>query len=193
MGLGQYIFGLLKQRLKEKNRQGIEVEVQESTFSFRPMEPGDLPQVLAIENEAFPSPWSEQSYRDELSRNAFAHYFALVDQERVVGYAGMWIILDEAHVTTIAVHSSLRGRGLGRALMEHLMAEAINWGADRITLEVRASNEAARKLYTGLGFQAIGLRKGYYADRNEDAVVMGRNLLSDRPLKIEETDGCGEL
>lgn len=142
-----------------------------------PMEKKHLEQVLAIERVSFPTPWSRNAYLRELSDNQFAYYYVCLHGEQVVGYMGMWIVIDEAHVTTIAVHPDFRRRQLGRRLLEELMARAVILGADKITLEVRPSNEPAKKLYRRVGFVPAGLRKGYYSDTKEDAIIMWKHLL----------------
>lgn len=142
-----------------------------------PMAEEHLDQVLAIEQESFPTPWSRNSYLRELSDNQFAYYYVCLQGEKVLGYMGMWIIIDEAHITTIAVHPEYRGRYLGKILLEELMARAVALGADKITLEVRPSNLVAQRLYRRVGFVPAGLRKGYYTDTKEDAIIMWKHLL----------------
>lgn len=142
-----------------------------------PMAEEHLDQVLAIEEVSFPTPWSRNSYLRELSDNQFAYYYVCLQGEKVLGYMGMWLIIDEAHVTTIAVHPEYRGRYLGKILLEELMARAVALGADKITLEVRPSNLVAQRLYRRVGFVPAGLRKGYYTDTKEDAIIMWKHLL----------------
>lgn len=141
-----------------------------------------LDQVLQIERVSFPTPWSRQSFLNEIHNNDFAHYFACMTDGLLVGYAGMWVIIDEAHITNVAVHPEYRGQHLGRLLLAHLMNEAAAQGAGRITLEVRPSNWQAQTLYHRLGFIPVGLRKGYYTDTDEDAIIMWRSL----PMSLEE-------
>ncbi|NLC77048.1 MAG: ribosomal protein S18-alanine N-acetyltransferase [Clostridia bacterium] len=142
-----------------------------------PMQKEHLDQVLAIEKVSFPTPWSRNSYLRELSDNQFAHYYVCLQGEQVIGYMGMWIIIDEAHITTIAVHPDFRGQRLGKTLLEELMMRAVMLGADKITLEVRPSNLPAQRLYRKVGFVPAGLRKGYYTDTKEDAIIMWKHLL----------------
>lgn len=144
-------------------------------FSLVPMREEHLDQVYRIEKVSFPTPWSRASFLGEL-KNDFARYLVAAKDERVLGYAGMWLILDEAHVTNLAVHPDYRGRGVGRALMAGLMWLAVCLGAVRMTLEVRVSNEAAIGLYKRLGFRQEGRRRGYYSDTGEDALIMWKNL-----------------
>jgi [ribosomal protein S18]-alanine N-acetyltransferase len=103
--------------------------------------------------------------------------------ERIVGFAGMWLMIDEAHITTICVAKSHRGRGLGEVLMSRLMDLAAEIGADRVTLEVRVSNEPAKSLYRKYGFAEEGIRKRYYSDDNEDAAIMWSQSLGDQAYR----------
>ena len=143
---------------------------------FRQMRMEDIPEVCAIEAEAFPTPWSEQAFTHELTQNHFAQYIVMEREGCIIGYGGMWIIIDEAHVTNIAVMKAFRGRKLGERLMAELMDRAYRLGATRMTLEVRPSNVTARRLYAKFGFHEAGLRHGYYSDNGEDAIVMWAKL-----------------
>ncbi len=145
--------------------------------AFQPMMVDDIEGVHAVERTSFATPWSKQAFLGELTENAYADYIVAKVGVRVVGYAGMWVILDEAHVTNIAVHQSFRGRKIGEHLLLELMARAKDRGAKRMTLEVRRSNLVAQQLYLKLGFQAKGVRKGYYTDTREDAIVMWREQI----------------
>ncbi|MGQ9556373.1 MAG: ribosomal protein S18-alanine N-acetyltransferase [Desulfurispora sp.] len=142
------------------------------------MEVGHLDQVLEIERQSFPVPWSRQAFEFELTRNDFAYYLVLLAAERVIGYAGMWVVIDEGHITNVAVHPDWRGRGLGRSLLEELIRRARQKGVVRMTLEVRQSNQVARHLYRKLGFVENGRRRKYYSDNNEDAIIMWLELNS---------------
>ncbi len=147
-------------------------------ITFEQMQVNQLDQVLQIEKVSFPTPWSKKSFDYELHYNDFAHYIvALANGYKVAGYAGMWIILDESHVTNIAVHQDYRGHGLGMSLMLQLIQMAIMLECQHMTLEVRPSNTPARALYTHLGFKECGRRKNYYADTCEDAIIMWKNNL----------------
>jgi len=150
--------------------------VIETGFMMRRMTPRDLDQVMLIEQEAFSLPWSRQSYENEL-KNQYANYLVIDYQGDVGGYGGIWVVFDEAHITNVAVASSFRGRGWGRALMLELEALARRKRAVRILLEVRPSNRAAIAMYHSLGFMVSGLRKQYYSDNNEDAIVMVKHLV----------------
>ncbi|MDS1029203.1 ribosomal protein S18-alanine N-acetyltransferase [Bacillota bacterium LX-D] len=147
-------------------------------FEIVPMKEQHIPGVLETEQVSFPTPWSEASFLGELRDNDLAYYYVCTYQGRVVGYSGMWIIFDEAHITNIAVHSDFRGQKIGRALLTNLFTEAMRLGAERITLEVRISNTIARKLYQSMGFAPVGIRKGYYSDTKEDALIMWKDLFN---------------
>jgi ribosomal-protein-alanine N-acetyltransferase len=129
--------------------------------------------VVEIDRASNGAPWSEASFLREVA-NPQAHYFVFLESEKVAGFAGYWTLIDEAHVTTIAVSPEMRGKGIGRALMERVLADAASFGMTCATLEVRISNEKAIKLYESLGFVHSGVRKNYYPDNREDAVIMWR-------------------
>lgn len=137
----------------------------------------DLDGVMAVEHTAFVTPWSRRAFVTELTENAYAYYLVAKIDGEVAGYAGMWLILDEAHITNIAVHSRRRGQGIGERLMLELMASAKAHGCRRMTLEVRRSNYPAQQLYAKLGFEPRGVRRGYYTDTREDAIVMWKDSL----------------
>lgn len=132
----------------------------------------DLDAVVAIEAATFAMPWSRESFTQELTRNVAARYLVAEVDGRVVGYGGAWIILDESHVTNIAIAEEARGKGYGRRLTEALMQYLSNLGAAYATLEVRRTNERAQTLYKSLGFVQVGWRKRYYEDNGEDAMLM---------------------
>ena len=132
----------------------------------------DVDAVAAIEEATFARPWSRESFRQELTRNAVARYLVAEEDGQVLGYAGAWVILDESHITNIAVREDARGRGIGRRLTAGLMQILSNLGACYATLEVRVSNVRAQNLYKSLGFISVGKRKRYYEDNGEDAFLM---------------------
>jgi [ribosomal protein S18]-alanine N-acetyltransferase len=144
--------------------------------SFRSMRLGDIDEVCGIEKEAFPTPWSEGAFQNELVNNQFAHYLIMECNDVVAGYGGMWLIMDEAHVTNIAVKAAYRGQKLGERLLRQLQETAVFLGAQKMTLEVRVSNLVAQKLYEKLGFRSVGVRRGYYSDNHEDALIMWADL-----------------
>lgn len=128
--------------------------------------------VLRIEQQVYPHPWSASLFVSELAlRSTRAYYVARVGRE-VVGYAGVMMSVDDAHVTTIAVDPRWQRHHIGTRLMLALAREAIMRGATALTLEVRLSNKGAQEMYRRFGFRPVGVRKGYYADTQEDALVM---------------------
>jgi ribosomal-protein-alanine N-acetyltransferase len=141
-----------------------------------PMRLEDLEGILEIEEASFPTPWSRKSFLYELLENERAVYLVAREEDRVQGYIGMWLILDEGHITNLAVHPRARGRGIGELLLKALMAVSRSRGINRLTLEVRVSNLIARSLYAKLGFVGAGIRPGYYLDNNEDALIMWKGL-----------------
>lgn len=132
----------------------------------------DVDAVADIEEATFARPWSRDSFRQEVTRNAVARYLVAEQDGQILGYAGAWIILDESHITNIAVREDVRGKGLGKKLTKQLLKILSNLGACYATLEVRVSNIRAQNLYKSLGFVSVGKRKRYYEDNNEDAYLM---------------------
>ena len=146
------------------------------TITFRNMTVDDLDQVMEVEVNSFTIPWSREAFFNELTKNQFAQYLIVEVDQKVVGYCGVWIIIDEAHITNIALLPEYRGLKLGEALMAKIMELAREMGALRVTLEVRVSNERAQNLYRKFGFEEGAIRKQYYTDNMEDALVMWVNL-----------------
>ena len=169
-------------------------------FYVRPMTEGDIPQVAAIEHESFPTTWPQTAYRRELSNN-LARYIVLVDRSHepfspsslrrrrslldifrrdeppattdyIVGYVGVWLMVDEAHIVAIAVRPQYRGRGLGELLLADAIDLALANHQESVTLEVRRSNSIAQALYEKYRFLKVGVRRRYYSDNHEDAIIM---------------------
>ena len=136
----------------------------------------DLDAVMEIEDQSFSIPWSRDAFLNEIEHNHLSTYLVAEDGNMLAGYCGVWLVVDEAHITNVAVLPDYRGRGLGEALMRKIMSIAIEFGARVMTLEVRVSNTPAQHLYRKLGFQDGGIRKRYYSDNQEDALVMWVNL-----------------
>ena len=140
------------------------------------MRVGDIGQVHEIERLSFSTPWPTYAFEQELRANRLARYVvaraAEPGGERVVGFAGLWLMVDEAHITTFGVHPGWRRQGVGRRLLLRLVDLSLELGAVRMTLEVRVSNTAAQELYRGFGFTIAGTRTRYYTDDGEDAFVM---------------------
>lgn len=155
------------------------------TIVVRPMIVEDISAVVEIEKESFATPWTPHAFRLEM-KNHLAVYRVVEVDGRVAAYGGMWLILDEGHVTNIAVHPDFRGRHLGRKIMEVLMDEARQRKLLRMTLEVRKQNHVAIALYKDLGFLLAGIRPGYYQDTGEDALIMWIELNNDRGEMTKE-------
>ncbi|MEW6172671.1 MAG: ribosomal protein S18-alanine N-acetyltransferase [Bacillota bacterium] len=136
------------------------------------MEPEHIDEILEIEKVSFPQPWSRETFLFEMVLNQLADYVVALHNDSLVGYGGMWLVLDEAHVTNIAVHPRYRNKGIGGQILRELIRLAAMRGLKKMTLEVRPSNSPARKLYEGFGFVQKGVRKRYYQDNNEDAIIM---------------------
>lgn len=147
-----------------------------ATLRFVPLEKGHIPKILEIEQVTHSAPWSQKSFENELEHKYGVFLVGLIDGE-VCAYGGVWILVDEAHVTNVVVRENLRGQGIGRRLMIELLEKAKSKGAVCATLEVRASNAGAIHLYETLGFVQSTVRKKYYPDNKEDAVVMMLNDL----------------
>jgi ribosomal-protein-alanine N-acetyltransferase len=138
---------------------------------FEHIQEADLDTVMEIEVEAYPEPWTRGMFRDEI-RSPRSYFYTAFLEDVIAGYVGFWLILDEAHITSVTVRNTFRGRGFGRQLMEFVLREARQCGATMATLEVRESNAVARSLYESLGFRVVGRRKGYYPTSREDGIVM---------------------
>ncbi len=160
-------------------------------YVVEPMTLADIGQVMEIEHVAFPTPWSARAYRYEITENdhstmlvvrprtdpggrlmRLTRQFGLVQPGPVLGYAGFWLLVEDAHIFTIAVHPHWRRQGLGDLLLISLLDRGIELDALRATLEVRVSNQVAQKLYQKYGFEIVSRRKRYYSDNNEDAYIM---------------------
>ena len=138
---------------------------------MRPMRSSDIEPVSKIERQSFATAWNAQAYITELANPAALYLVALLD-DTVVGYGGQWVIMDEAHITTIAVLPEIRERKIGERLFCEMLRTAMEKGATRATLEVRETNDPAKKLYEKYGFKTVAARKGYYSDNNENADIM---------------------
>ena len=215
-------------------------------YQVRPMDLGDISQVMEIERESFLNMWPTTAFKRELKHNRLARYLVAVEQregaeeaaapladaepgemrvppvrmgrwlselkrlfgseeeieasrEPIVGFVGVWLTLDEAHIVTIAVRESHRGRGLGELLLIAAIALATLNDQDIVTLEVRASNQAAQALYEKYGFKKVGVRHRYYSDNHEDAVIMTTDSIHSAPyqelcqrLRREHRERCGD-
>lgn len=136
----------------------------------------DLNRVMEIERNAFSHPWDRSIFQLELNENKFAHYLVFEYKGKIIGFCGLWIVMDDAQITNIAIHSDYRGRGFGELLLESTFAYLKTFKVKRVSLEVRVTNTVAKNLYRKMGFQEGGIRKNYYVDNGEDALVMWVNL-----------------
>ena len=143
----------------------------------------DIDGVQDVERASFPVPWPANAFRHELTQNKNARYIVAREDDRVVGYAGLWLSLDEAHITTFAVHPDRRRRKVGERMLLRVFEVATELSAEWLTLEVRASNVGAQRLYEKYGFRAAGIRRRYYSDNNEDAIIMWTERLRDRGVQ----------
>ena len=148
----------------------------------------DVPAVHRLEEAIFSMPWSEKDFVYEMTENKVARYLVIEEAGEIIAFAGAHIILDQAHVTNIAVRQDCRGRGLGRMITRALMQYASNLGAEYLTLEVRQSNVTAQNLYKSLGFVKVNVRKRYYEDTGEDAWLMVCDQLPAAEPDFEEDE-----
>lgn len=142
----------------------------------RRMKIEDLEGVYKVELSAFSDPWSFSAFKSEM-KNKLAKYIVAEDENgKIVGYIGVWYIIDEAHINNVAVHKEHRGKQIGSMLMEYLIEVCLEDSINSITLEVRKSNEIAQNLYRKYGFKPGGIRKEYYSDNREDAIIMWKQV-----------------
>ena len=143
-------------------------------FRLHPMTVGDLDQVMVIEDYSFPTPWKRSMYEHDLTGNAYSRFYVINNAStgELAGYIGSWFIADEAHIGTIATKNEYRGYRLAEQLVAYTAMQGMNEGMAYIILEVRINNKPAIKLYERLGFERVGMRKGYYSDTGEDAILM---------------------
>jgi len=145
--------------------------------TVRRMNEIDVDGVLAVEEQSFTTPWSRAGFVAEM-KNELSYYLVMIESGKIIGYAGMWIIVDEAHVMNVAILPEHRGQKLGEKLMDELIKHAKVRGAVRMTLEVRRTNTVAQGLYEKFGFASRGIRRNYYTDTQEDALIMWCEKLS---------------
>lgn len=152
------------------------------TVKIKPMTIDDIDDVIAVETKAYGEHhWSKESFCNELSNELASYFAAFDDNNNLVGYAGSWQILEEAHITNIAVDVDFRKRHIGEALLKTIIQNCYTEKVKYITLEVRVSNTPAIKLYEKYGFKSLGIRKGYYQNNNEDALIMWtENIFYDK-------------
>ncbi|RDW18824.1 ribosomal protein S18-alanine N-acetyltransferase [Oceanobacillus chungangensis] len=143
---------------------------------IRKMEIKDVEHVVEVEKASFTIPWTTDIFYQEIVDNNFAHYFVIELNGQIVGYAGAWIVIDDAQITNIAIMPEYRGYKLGEKLFQYVIQSAIGMGVRHLSLEVRVSNRVAQSMYRKFGLVPGGIRKNYYTDNQEDAIVMWVNL-----------------
>lgn len=148
------------------------------------MRRGDIAAVHEIERLSFRTPWPSHAFEQELASNRLARYLVVRVGGRLVAFAGLWLMADEAHVTTFAVHPDWRRRGIAQRLMVAVLELSLEIGVQRMTLEVRAGNQAAQALYRRFGFIDVGRRPRYYTDDNEDALIMTTPELAGPSMQL---------
>ncbi|MBT9174741.1 MAG: Ribosomal-protein-alanine acetyltransferase [candidate division WS2 bacterium] len=141
-------------------------------IEIKPMTVEVLNEVLEIEKQSYPNPWSYYSFYSEITSNKISYYVTSNYEGKIIGYAGMWVIIDEGHITNIAVASHWRRRGVGEKLLRHLIATCEKCNVKTITLEVREKNEPALSLYQKYGFEVKGVRKNHYPETAESSLIM---------------------
>ena len=143
-----------------------------AAMSIETMTPADINDVRRIETLSFSTQWPSDAFYNELQSNRSAHYFVGKLAGRVVAYGGIWVVMEDSHITTIAVDPEHRGRKFGEILLVYMIDRAIERDAGWMTLEVRESNVGAQQLYRKYGFTTVATRKAYYSDNNENALIM---------------------
>ena len=146
-------------------------------MNIRRMTLDDIPAVIELDQLSFSLPWPERSFRFELTENPASRCWVIELEGKIVGMLVAWLLVDEAHIATIATHPDHRRQGIGRKLLAHALRYMSKEGAVTSLLEVRESNTSAREMYRGFGYEDVGRRKGYYKDTGEDAILMTLNSL----------------
>ena len=146
-------------------------ELQLEEISLIHLTDDNIAEMKEIHNLSFPMPWSKASYLHDLNENPSAYYSGCLYGGQLIGYAGVWQIMDEGHISNVAVHPNFRGKRVGELLLRDIFCFCVKHDIARVTLEVRKSNLSAQKLYERLGFRCVGIRPKYYADNNEDACI----------------------
>jgi len=180
--------------MQQKLTQETSLISESLPVQIRPMQEKDISQVVAIDQLSFSMPWPERAYRYELKENPHsllwvAELEAKESSPAVIGLVVVWIILDEAHIASIAVHPDFRGQGIAQRLLASALIGAYHSQVSQATLEVRAGNQAAQKLYRRFGFDTVGLRPRYYQDNQEDALIMTLYNLGESYLEWLAREG----
>ncbi len=156
-------------------------------FIIRKMTLDDIPAVIDLDQKSFSLPWPERSFRFEVTENPASHCWVAELDGKVVGMIVVWLIVDEAHVATIAAHPDFRRQGIAKRLLAHALRQLIDAGARSSFLEVRESNLAAQEMYHKFGYEEAGRRRRYYKDNDEDAILMNLDSLKPERLTFDES------
>ena len=170
-------------RRHDRGRGGRMVARPSMILRIEPMRMEDLPAVHAIERASFDAPWPPEAYQHDLETNRLAQYLVARVGDEIAAYGGMWLMVDEGHIITFAVHPDWRRQHIGERLLLAFLDLAADRGAHEATLEVRLSNLPARRLYEKFGFRPVGLRPRYYSDNGEDALIMTTEPLADAAMR----------
>lgn len=171
--MSPFIFEDHKQRRKIREERYLH-----EIFFLRRMEEEDIPEILAIEKLSFPNPWKESTFRGEIDNKPISFPCVIVHKTKkeVIGYIIFWRLKEEVHINNIALHPDYRRKGIGEAVLGKVLAQVEREGAKYVTLEVRPSNISGLALYRKLEFKVLGIRRGYYHNPREDAIVLGKRL-----------------
>ncbi len=152
------------------------VERNPSPISLEPLADEHVPGVLKVERQCFPAPWTEAMFRQEVEEKWLSRSFVALQGGDVIGYVIAWFLRGEVHILNLAVSKAHQRKGIARRMLAHVVELADSERCQMITLEVRVSNEPAKLLYLSMGFAPVGIRRRYYHDNNEDAIVMTKRL-----------------
>jgi ribosomal-protein-alanine N-acetyltransferase len=168
--------------------------LQTKTRQLRRMRDTDITEIMTIESVSFGTHhWSPDAFRNELKNNLGRYYVLLKENGELDGYCGYWLVMDEVHITTLAVRPSERGQSLGEVMVAKMLDAAIGHSARYVTLEVRVSNTVAQNLYYKYGFHAVGVRRRYYQDNQEDAIIMNTEDILTPAFRQRMKENLAEL
>ncbi len=167
------------------------MELDYDNLAIFPMGAEDLDQLMVIEEYSFPTPWKRAMYQNDIANNKTSRFYVIRNtvSGELAAYSGTWFIFEEAHVGSIASKKEYRGQRLAEQLLAYTALQAVNEGLEYIILEVRDTNEAAIQLYSRLGFEQVGLRKGYYSDTGEDALLLICHNLAGLSALLKVNEG----
>ncbi len=155
------------------------MQINSDSILVRDMTLTDVEDVFRIENQSFSSPWDKESFIQEVQNNHLARYWVILLDDLLIGYGGCWFIIDEAHITNIAIDKKYRGLGMGKKLVQCMIEDMKKQDIASTTLEVRKSNEVALNMYRSMGFSMEGVRKNYYEKPREDALILWKKFVEN--------------